>query len=64
MKLRIIPKVIFSQHICKLANPAENFDLMDTTIFGPTNEMGQILSKLVFLLKMSHIQQNLAFLVF
>ena len=38
--------------------------LMETTFFGRTIEKGQILTKTVFLLKMSHIQLDYAFQVF
>ena len=32
-KLRIAQKVRFSQQVGKVANPEENFDLMETTFF-------------------------------
>ena len=34
----------------------ENFDLMETTFFSPTSEMGQILQKSISLYKMSLVQ--------
>ena len=37
---------------------------METTFFGLTSETGQILSKMFFLLKISHTQINYAFQVF
>ena len=44
--------------------PRESFDSMGTTFFGQTRERGHILPKMFFLLKMSHIELNYAFVVF
>ncbi len=54
-------QIFFSQHVWKGSNPEEIFDLMETT-FCQTSELGQILSK-YFLLKISDIKLNYAFLV-
>ena len=48
----------FFQQVWKQANPEENFDLMETILFYQTSEMGCLLLKKVFLLKMSHILLN------
>ena len=48
----------FYQQIWKGENSDDYFDLIETTFFGQTREMGQILPKTIFILKMSHIKLN------
>ena len=45
LNLRITQKVIFSQQVRKRKNSEKIFDLMETTFFGQTSEMGQIYQK-------------------
>ena len=45
-----------------MENPEENLDFLN--VFDQTSKREQILVKIVFLLKVSHIQINYAFLMF
>ena len=63
-KLRIILKVSISQQFFIWANPEEYFYLVETTPFLQTSEIGQILTKMFFILKLRHIQINYVFLLF
>ena len=53
-KLRIIQKVIFSQKFEKRQILRKGFNLIETIFLCQTCEMGQLLPKIVLLLKMSH----------
>ena len=57
-------KVCFSLRVWKGANPEENLDLFKQLFLIKPLKGGQILTKTVFLLKVSHIQLNYAFLLF
>ncbi len=63
LNLRITQKIIFSQQVRKRENSEKIFDLMETTFFCQTSEMGQTFQKTFFLLKIRHIQLNYTFLV-
>ena len=59
----ILGKFVFLPCL-KGANPEKNLDLYKQLFFDQTSERGQILTKTVFLPKMSHILLNYAFLLF
>ena len=54
---------IFSEQVLNRENPEERFKFDGNNFFGQTSETGQYY-KTVLLLKISHIQLNLACLVF
>ena len=62
--LRNTQKHYFSQQFWKGEKPEENLDLVKTTVFGQRSKLGQLLTKTVYIQKMSHIQLNYAFLLF
>ncbi len=55
---RITKKIILFQRVRKGANPEQRFRFEVNDFFGQTSEMGQILSKIILHLKLSHIQLN------
>ena len=61
---RICYSEFFFSSSLKRENPEKMYWFNGDTFFGQTNEMGQVLPKIVFHLKMRYIQLNYAFLVF
>ena len=51
-------KVLFFSTNLKWGKYRDCFDMMETIFLGQTNEMVQILTKTVLLIKMNHIQLN------